>query len=94
MTPRTELMSLPASEKLELIEQLWDSLSASEKDQLPADADRSDLARGLRSRESLREAVLREIRQQIEEGARQADAGQFLDGPTVFRQLRDRTRRQ
>ncbi len=37
-------------------------------------------------------ATFNDIRAQIEVGARQADARQLLDGPTVFRQLRSRIR--
>lgn len=32
MTPRPDLIALPLNEKLNIIEQLWDSLTADEKD--------------------------------------------------------------
>lgn len=35
MTPRPDLVALPVDEKLNIIEQLWDSLTAAEKDTLP-----------------------------------------------------------
>ena len=34
MTPRPDLIALPLNEKLNIIEQLWDSLTADEKDPL------------------------------------------------------------
>ena len=44
----------------------------------------------LRDRERTREDVLAEIREQIEVGARQADAGQLRDGREVFDDIRRR----
>ena len=38
MTPRPDLVALPLEEQLNIIEQLWDSLTASEKDTLPVPA--------------------------------------------------------
>lgn len=38
MTPRPDLVSLPLEEKLNIIEQLWDSLAAPERDELPVPA--------------------------------------------------------
>ena len=38
MTPRPDLLALPLGEKLNLIEQLWDSLTSSERDALPVPA--------------------------------------------------------
>ncbi len=35
MTPRPDLAALPLEEKLNIIEQLWDSLAPAEKDTLP-----------------------------------------------------------
>lgn len=35
MTPRPDLVALPVDEKLNLIEQLWDSLTPAEKNSLP-----------------------------------------------------------
>jgi putative addiction module component (TIGR02574 family) len=35
MTPREELLALSVADKLDLIELLWDSLSADQKDNLP-----------------------------------------------------------
>lgn len=44
----------------------------------------------LREREKTRDDVLAEIREQIEVGARQADAGQLRNGREVFRDIRQR----
>ena len=44
----------------------------------------------LRDREQTREDVLAEIREQIEVGARQAEAGQLRDGREVFEDIRPR----
>jgi len=44
----------------------------------------------LRDREQTREDVLAEIREQIEVGARQAEAGQLRDGREVFEDIRRR----
>lgn len=44
----------------------------------------------LRDREQTREDVLAEIREQIEAGARQAEAGQLRDGREVFEDIRRR----
>ena len=44
----------------------------------------------LREREQTRASVLAEIREQIEVGARQADAGQLRDGREVFKDIRQR----
>lgn len=44
----------------------------------------------LEERERLREAVIDEIRRDIEEGAQQADAGLLRDGPEVFDEIRRR----
>ena len=38
MTPRSDLLALPLEEKLDLIEQLWDSLTSLERDTLPVPA--------------------------------------------------------
>ena len=38
MTPRPDLLALPLAEKLNLIEQLWDSLTSPERDALPVPA--------------------------------------------------------
>ena len=38
MTPRPDLVALPLEEKLNIIEQLWDSLTAPERDTLPVPA--------------------------------------------------------
>jgi len=42
----------------------------------------------LEERERIRESVLDEIRRDIEEGARQADAGLLRDGREVFDEIR------
>lgn len=44
----------------------------------------------LRAREQTRDDVLAEIREQIELGARQAEAGQLRDGREVFEEIRRR----
>ena len=44
----------------------------------------------LRDREQTREDILAEIREQIEVGARQAEAGQLRDGREVFEDIRRR----
>ncbi len=44
----------------------------------------------LEERERLREAVIDEIRRDIEIGIAQADAGQVRDGEEVFREIRAR----
>lgn len=38
MTPRPDLVDLPLEEKLNIIEQLWDSLTATERDTVPVPA--------------------------------------------------------
>lgn len=38
MTPRPDFLALPLREKLNIIEQLWDSLTAPEKETLPVPA--------------------------------------------------------
>jgi hypothetical protein len=48
----------------------------------------------LRDRKQTREDVLAEIREQIEVGARQADAGQLRDGREFFEDLRQGRARQ
>lgn len=35
MPNRADLLALPVAEKLDIIEQLWDSLTAADKDELP-----------------------------------------------------------
>ncbi len=45
MTPRPDLVALPVNEKLDIIEQLWDSLTSVEKDSLPVPAWHRDEAR-------------------------------------------------
>jgi len=49
-----------------------------------------DALRLLRDREQARDDVLAEIREQIEVGARQADADQLRDGRVVFGGIRRR----
>ncbi len=44
----------------------------------------------LEERERLREAIIDEIRREIEIGIAQADAGQVRDGEEVFREIRAR----
>lgn len=38
MTPRSDLLALPVEEKLNIIEQLWDSLTPPEREGLPVPA--------------------------------------------------------
>ena len=48
MTPREELLALPVADKIDLIELLWDSLSADQKNNLPVpDWHREELDRRL-----------------------------------------------
>lgn len=48
------------------------------------------LERRERDREQTRDLVLAEIREEIEVGARQAEAGQLRDGREVFEEIRRR----
>ena len=57
----------------------------------PGEAVREGL-RLLEEREQEREAVLTELRQEIEIGVEQAKAGKLSDGSVFFEQLRRRTR--
>jgi antitoxin ParD1/3/4 len=44
----------------------------------------------LKEREELKQVHLEELRKQIARGIRQADRGEFVDGPETFREIRRR----
>ena len=45
----------------------------------------------LKEREEVKQMRLAELRKEIAEGARQADRGQFVDGPKAFAKIRQRS---
>ncbi len=106
MTPRPDLVALPLEEKLNITitmskntshtVSLPESLRDFVQHRVSAGRYRSasDLVTDgvglLRDCEQTREDVLAEIGDQIEVGARQADAGQLRDGRAVFEDIRRR----
>ena len=85
-------MSKPTSLTVSLPESLGDFIEQCvSAGRYPSASDLITDALGLlRDREQTREDVLAEIREQIEVGARQAEAGQLRDGRAVFQDIRRR----